>query len=256
MNADELKKRMAALPPLEKAPNHTWARNRYEIRKHTERDDLGLFLRWSTMIATMVVLDAPYIEGEFRDTPRWLIPKENGFGGIETLPWADWTSGNAVHQAYHLWQWMQRSKLMPGELGRVFEFGGGYGAMCRIFREQGFDGEYMIYDVPEFSLLQEYYLSNVAPHGQTGFSQELPETGVDLFIGLYSMSEVDTELREKAMQIPAKSYLFAYQSEYGGCNNLAWFGELPLCHPELIWHIWSPPHLGLNHRYAVGVPRW
>lgn len=253
MNSKELKRKMAELPTLDMAPNHPWSRHRYELRQHCQRGNIGSFLTWSTMIATMVVLDAPYVKGEFHDTPHWLIPEEVDFGGIQRLPWAQWTSGNAVHQAYHLWQWLRHSGKSIGELDRVFEFGGGYGAMCRMFREQGFEGEYLIYDFPECLLLQEYYLSNTT-HGDIKFLAELPAVEADLFIGLYSMSEADMKTRNAALAaVPAKSYLFAYQKTFKDYDNLGWFGGLPNRCPELKWELWASTHLGRNHHYAVGI---
>ena len=51
------------------------------------------------------------------------------------------------------------SKIDTLEL--IFEFGGGYGSMCRLAHNLGFNQAYIIFDLQPFSALQNYYLSSL-----------------------------------------------------------------------------------------------
>ncbi|KAJ1474744.1 hypothetical protein T484DRAFT_1831154, partial [Baffinella frigidus] len=99
------------------------------------------------------------------------------------------TSTNLVHQAYHTFVFQQATSLLPWEAagglvvefggtygclcnlmhtggmcdaasGLVVEFGGGYGCLCNLMHTGGFEGQYLLYDLPVFSLIQTYYLSS------------------------------------------------------------------------------------------------
>ena len=48
----------------------------------------------------------------------------------------------------------------PENFDFIFEFGGGYGAMCEILHRAGFSGEYYIYDVPSMNKIQEHFLES------------------------------------------------------------------------------------------------
>jgi hypothetical protein len=39
----------------------------------------------------------------------------------------------------------------------VIEFGGGYGSLCRLFFNQQFKGQYVLFDLPPFSALQHFF---------------------------------------------------------------------------------------------------
>jgi len=110
-------------------------------------------------------------------------------------------------------------------LGSIYEFGGGYGAMAVVARQAGFGGKYVIHDLPEISLLQLFYLSNVDVEAELVI--DLPEQrNFDLFIGCFSISEVDIETREEILwNIDAKTYLIAFQHVWQDVNNTEWFAD-------------------------------
>ena len=72
------------------------------------------------------------------------------------------SSANRVHHTYHLLQLYK--KLHITDINRfkyIFEFGGGYGSLCRLFYKLGYQGTYVIVDLPLFTLLQSYYLTKL-----------------------------------------------------------------------------------------------
>jgi hypothetical protein len=261
MTPSELKQAIQDLPPLPAHPKRfSWPRRQKEIRRHIERDGVDDMLKWSTMIETMFVGNAPYIplEYEWLDARYLDVISEPKVGNPEL--YEGWTSGNLIHQAYHLMQWEQKSGKRVEELDSIVEIGGGYGAMCLICRRLGFEGWYHIIDLPEFSLLQEYYLSNIINVDKTTFCNNgaFPYHATsNLCIGLWSVSEVPNKVDRKSLLRFSefyKSFLFAYAPMWDGVNNMEWFANFADTRPDLYWCDWKIEHLP-NSRYRVGVTK-
>jgi hypothetical protein len=168
MTPDELRAAFDALPELpdKLPPRHTWPRHCHSIRRHVKTDEADRFLCWSTVSATMVVGDVPYVRAEYDrlDAAGWLGSlDEPGLGDPPRLPYDPSISGNLVHQAYHLLAWTQTTGLKLADVSSILEFGGGYGALAMLAWRLGFRGDYRLWDLPELELLQQFYLSNVSP---------------------------------------------------------------------------------------------
>jgi hypothetical protein len=249
------------LPPI--TGNTAWDRHRIALRGHFENDNPNRFLRWSTIQATMFVGEAPYIVDEYNELMDVnLVPylwrailKEPGIGKPQRLSYAEWTSGNLVHQAYHLKQWLDLSDHNIHDLDCIVEIGGGYGAMALICHRLGFDGTYCIVDLPEFSLLQNYYLDQCGITNVVWTSADVAdEIEPDLVIALFSVSEMPLSERK----IPkSDNYLFAYQPHWMGIDNMDYFWhnfalEQSVDIIKLGWKDYVNPHFG-NYRYLVGV---
>lgn len=138
-------------------------------------------------------------------------------------------SAALIHQAHHLYQWMKFSGRDLANFTTIFEFGGGYGAMALVARRLGFTGNYYIYDLPEFALLQEYYLSNLGVinvHWKTSSKALKYMPPVNLFIACFSLSEVGFPLRQNALtSISADNYLFLYSGRFADYDNSEYFGK-------------------------------
>ena len=233
---------------------YTWARHRWSIRRHLgQTQDASNFLTWSTLHATMFVAEAPYISNELDELMEWEpikahpeILDETEFGGAPRLSYMPSTSGNLVHQAYHLYMWAKTTGLDINDVNGIVEYGGGYGAMVLLAYRLGFKGNYHIIDLPEFTLLQKYYLSNVLPllflkdmrltfsdypkktfsnKQRLTFSQHpgwIPSTN-PLLIACYSFSEVPVKTRNKFLLFDFSSYLIAYQDRYDDIDNNEYF---------------------------------
>jgi hypothetical protein len=226
-------------------------------------DSIQRFIRWPVIEGTMFVGDAPYMKEE-RDCiagagekERWETGlRDEGECGakISKLFKEFRTTGNAVHQGYHLLQWERASGRKIGEVASVIEFGGGYGTMARICRQLGFKGTYAIYDLPEFSLLQEFYLSQVGINDVRFFSDDKP-ISCELLIALWSISEVPpVDRMEFLRRIEVRSCLFAYAETWDGWRNKEWFRHVAKISEKMIWKEqkikWLP-----GHRYMIGRPR-
>lgn len=269
MTVDELKAAFAALPPMEPVePEHSWRFWAWDLRQNVKDKDPAEFLTWPSIVGTMFVGNAPYIDYEFQELPtEWRslsgpVIEEPFFGNpaiynvkfFETSGNFFETSGNLIHQAYHLWQWEQNTTKWLPELETIVEVGGGYGAMALICYRLGFRGRYIILDLPEFSLLQQYYLSNVGVDGVEFHSTIDQHFDADLLIGLYSLNEMPLKERARIMQLcPARSYLIAYGASWGGWDNMGWAREL-MSRKGYMWQNWNIPHLP-NCWYLVGEKR-
>jgi len=258
MTEDELKAAIEALPSMEPVESaHTWAFWAWDLRQNILNHNPAEFLTWPSVVGTMFVGNAPYTEFEFdclRDGMLEAI-REPNFGKPVLYGEVGYrTSGNLIHQAYHLYQWEQKTGRQVKDLRTIVEIGGGYGAMGMIIRRLGFTGRYVIFDLPEFNLLQKYYLSNVGIEDIEFQSQIDEQTDYDLLIGLYSLNEMPLKTRKTIIDAcPAQSYLIAYGAGWGGVDNMGWALELMRRRGEL-WHNWNIPHLP-NCWYLIGDRR-
>ena len=106
-------------------------------------------------------------------------------------------------------------------ISRIVELGGGIGDMCDIAYRLGFDGEYLIYDLPEVSELQKYYMRELG-NTKAKFTSSLDDLGpADLVIATWSFTEMDLELRKEIMDkiSESKNWLIAYSNKIFGIDN-------------------------------------
>ena len=136
----------------------------------------------------------------------------------------------------------------------ICEFGGGYGSMCRIARSLGFSGQYLIFDLPEFSALQQYYLGAISadvvtmsdPGQLTSIAgrSERPR----LFIAAWSLSESPAKVQQQVLHALASfdGFLIAYQDRFGEQDNKPFFESLPTKLLEISWKTVPIAHLPGN----------
>lgn len=223
MNAADFRARMEALPepPAGSHPPH-WDYWRHDLWWRAQFDEPENFCNWPSIFHTMLVRhfdtrqQLAYLE---QDWPRW--------GGVCTLPpgiaYADEEaqSKNLINQAYHLKLWEDTTGTRVDYLRTILEFGGGYGAMALACRRLGFQGRYLIHDLPEFALLQAWYL------GQFGIEVEhvAANQPADALFAIYSLSE--TPLAERRAWLgQARSYCILYSGMWAGIDNAAWAGQV------------------------------
>src|SRR4029077_4227477 len=113
------------------------------------------------------------------------------------------SSGNLIHHAYTLFKFEQSVGKTIDQFSSIFEFGGGYGGFCRLAHRLGFRGTYLIFDLPEFSALQKFFLESLripvndgqkrpGVHCISDFADLESRLGVStdwLLVGLWSLSE-------------------------------------------------------------------
>lgn len=229
-----------------------WDAKRTELRTAMLSTPLDDFLAWPTITSTMFVGNAPYIEQELAALPAYYTEaiREPGLGQPQLHP--SGSSGNLIHQAYHLSRWEACARRNVRDIRHIVEFGAGYGAMALLVMRLGFQGAYQIIDLPEFALLQQYYLSNVLPdnHQPTWIDEPVD---CDLLIACHSLSEAPLSVRAEILtSITANSYLFVYHCEHEGVDNLSYFAEFAASRPDYFWQRWTTEHLP-NQQYLIGA---
>jgi hypothetical protein len=171
-----------------------WGNCQVALVNHLLTTDVTQFLTWPEVLNTMFVGEANTARVEYDalqadDWDYWSdLIRENGFGGAPKLSYDTHTSGNLVHQAYHLMRWQTTTGRRVSELNTIVEIGAGYGALAMLVRRAGFRGRYVIIDLPAFALLQRFYLAQANVEAEWGAPGD--KIDADLVIGLWSLSEM------------------------------------------------------------------
>jgi hypothetical protein len=179
------------------------------------------------------------------------------------------SSGNLLHHAYHIAKFEENIRINVNEIKLVFEFGGGYGSMCRLFHNLGFRGKYVIFDLPHFSALQMFYLKSIGlmvhpSHTLTvsagvscisdlGQLRDLLSHCIDkdnsMFVATWSISETPIYLRQSILQLVAdfSAFLIGYQHQFGEVDNLDFFENWrDSFATQFNWYSWQIQHIPAN----------
>jgi hypothetical protein len=283
---DQLRDAFRKLPEL--VPNssepseNAWVENMNELRYRVLNDDPRKFLRWKVILETMFVAFARYVSVElsflkglpdFQD--RWgAVLQESPIGHPFLYPFYRRSSGNLIHHSYHISQYELCTGNAIEKLNLIVEFGGGYGSMCRLIHNLGFSGTYVIFDLPHFSALQEFYLRSLGLPVNNFVELGDIEPGVycvsdldqlfrlndafnenSLFIATWSLSETPVHIRNSITSILGcfSSFLFAYQTQFEEMDNRRYFDEWKATLKTSInWNEYSITHLPGNY-YLIGA---
>ncbi len=231
-----------------------WHQNLNRLKTKILHEDPRRFLSWDVVRETMFVGNASYVKVELNYLKnhrewqgRWQKAIQEEEQGCPP-PYYSYlkSSGNLIHHAYHLARFEDETGLRIDKFHTIFEFGGGYGSMCRLVHKLGFRGKYVIFDLPHFSHLQRYYLKSlgldVKSKGQAGEANgiycvdtisdlERAQVGGEgsLFIATWSFSETPIHVRSRVIpQIRlCQSQLIAYQDVFGEVDNVDYFARQP-----------------------------
>lgn len=259
-----------------------WQENMNCLRSHVLNHDPREFLRWDVIANTMFIDYARYISTELKHLKRlpdwiqrWHVAiKETSVGN--PTPWIFYrgSSGNLIHHAYHLAKYEEIAKVEVHNMDYVFEFGGGYGSMCRLFYNLGFHGRYVIFDLPPFSALQRYYLKTIGYPVKSVEVFEQSKSGIvcisdilqlqtllsnrgddaiSMAIATWSLSETPIGIRSAVLPLLSdfQSYLIGYQDSFGEVNNVEYFNNWRRSTMNIMWKNWSIKHIPGNN-YLVG----
>jgi len=282
----ELKSRFQKLPliPVENMPpsEAEWAANMQRLRQLVLNDDPRRFLRWDVVRSTMFVTHPAYIQKELnylKKQPDWnnrwrQAIKESQCGHPIPYPFYPGSSGNLIHNAYHLSQFEQRIHSPVEDMAFVLEFGGGYGSMCRLFHQLGFKGAYVIIDLPPFSALQRYFLKSsdipvqdlqALSSAQGVFCVSEPDDlrsvlsghlfkNKAMFVSTWAISETPMHIRQKFMPFInlCDYYLIAYQHRFKEMDNIRYFTDWrKIFDNQMTWHDYEIKHLP-GSSYLIG----
>jgi len=154
------------------------------------------------------------------------------------------TNTNTVHQAYHLATFIKQGGNIHCD--KIIEFGAGYGELCRIITTLNPKVKYHIIDLPTLSDVQRWYLDYNNVYWNTG------DTSSDLFIAMWSLSEVPEEEREQYLDYKANQYMLAFGDEFFSISNVKYFFGFMYKNRDLDWEKIDHPYLQSQY-YFLGV---
>jgi hypothetical protein len=283
----ELRTTFRKIPPFESTnellPDMVWLSHMNVLQENILNRDPRRFLRWNVILRTMFAGNESYISTELKYLKncldwnmRWTSAIEESSVGHPVLyPFYPKSSGNLIHHAYHVAQFEEKTGIKVHNMNYVFEFGGGYGSMCRLLFNLGFKGKYIIFDLPPFSALQRYFLKNIGLPVLSSNTFNKQETGIlclsdvrelkdllaehkeksnSIFITTWSISESPISIRELILPqiIDFSSFLIAYQDRFGGINNLDYFKNWQDTYKVVTWYSSKIEHLPGNN-YLFGI---
>lgn len=254
-----------------------------EWMKHAKRtanmiqiDDPRRFLTWNAIKDTMggsnylfVIQELKYL----KSLPNWKTKWkpaiiEDKFGQQPPFFLYPKSSGNLIHHAYVLATFENMTQKNIEDLDFIFDYGAGYGSVCRLAHRLGFKGKYLLYDISVFSNLQTYFLKSIGmkviPFNNflnvkngiccisnidllTTYIQQTPNYNSQnaLLMGMWSISESPLISRCSITNHISSfhNYLFGFQDMFGEVDNRKYFTKLCKDLPDVCWHYQRLKHL-------------
>jgi MoaA/NifB/PqqE/SkfB family radical SAM enzyme/predicted O-methyltransferase YrrM/tetratricopeptide (TPR) repeat protein len=277
-----LRLRIKSMPQIEPVGNSeaekAWIDYRIKLRKAILEKDISNFMNWD-VIKSIIFMGPSPKEFEFlKNIPSWgkfgKALGESLVGGPQPFPDYPLSSGNTIHQAYNLAQLIEIGNCPVADLPQIVEFGGGFGTMCKLVHQLGFKGRYIIFDLPEFSAMQEYYLNAVGL--QTGIKidqitdskqcvvllSDIKQVEQQLkipaersaFMAVWSISETPTDFRDRIFNLVSNAdyHLIAYQDYFRDVDNTDYFAKLSSKKPQIRWYNYPIEHFA-KHNYLIGT---
>jgi hypothetical protein len=148
------------------------------------------------------------------------------------------SSGNRINHVYHLSILASEFNINLKKITNVFEFGGGYGCMARIFSKINSKISFTCFDTGFVNLLQYYYLKqnnlNVGFSKKNKFylisnTKKMNNSSTNsLFIANWSLSETPINFRKKFFKLikNSKLILISFQENFENIDNLKYFKNL------------------------------
>ena len=218
-----------------------------EIAQNLERDgNYDNFLNWPIIKCTMFVEKPPYVNMEYdfikdKVPPELLI--EDKFGNPPRHPNYPESSGNLIHHLYHVSKFEEATGTKFTDYRLIFEFGAGYGSMCRIAKRMGFVGHYLIYDLPELEKIQDVYLDNTSSfhthinrsHITNGPAHRV--LGKRLFISTWALNEAPLETMDYVLKNVSDfdGFLIAFDNDFVNGNNFEYFTKFTESVKNIAW---------------------
>lgn len=276
-------KKIPVINAEDKLPSEkNWIENMNKLRELVLKENIKKFLRWDIIRNTMFVgysnyayIELKYLKSKYEWKKLWRNAiKESSVGHPIPCIFYPFSSCNLIHHAYHIAKFEEKIKCKVKDVDFIFEFGGGYGSMCRLCYNLGFRGRYLIFDLPQFSILQEYYLKSLGfkiksldtfSNLESGIIclsdkkslekilSELDQKESKLFIATWSLSETPISVREKILPLVSnfQFFLVGFQNNFGEVNNIDFFANWKSIMNKTTWYSWEISHL-LGNSYLVG----
>jgi hypothetical protein len=254
-----------------------WERHLATLRGEICRRDPRNFITWDVVRHTMFHEAQLEEFNSLRNLVDWekyaSALRESQTGRPKPYAHMTSTSGNLVHHAYNYSQLFSAFSIDISACRHFFEFGGGYGSFARFVYQMGFRGAYTIYDLPELTFLQRYFLSsleylpisvqcgpNLAKENNVSLLSKLEQVPaqiaacpIDVFVATWSLSESPLAIRDEIFRRIGEPqyYLIAYFENFNGIDNVAYFKEFVQRRSNYTWREYTKPHLP-GSRYLLG----
>ena len=214
------------------------------IIKLIENKTLGHFLRFEFVQKMFFLHNRLFVFFEFlqlKKDIRWPFYKkvitEDDIGDPVRYFLYFKSSGNKINHMYHLKIFSDFTNVNLRKIKEVYEFGGGYGCMARIFSKINKRVKYTIFDTEYVNLIQYYYLKNNCLnvgfkkdqfHLTSSLKKSKKNIKNSIFIANWSISETPISFRKKFYnEIVKRDYfLISFQEYFENINNLAYFYNL------------------------------
>jgi hypothetical protein len=210
-------------------------------------EKLSSFLRFQFVQKMFFVHNRLFILKELnqlRSSDNWkfykkLIIEDNAGNPIRYI-FYPFSSGNRIHQVYHLHILNKNFQIDLKKINTILELGGGYGLLARIFSLINKSVKYTIFDTFIVNLLQYYYLEILKL--KTNFSKKKKINFYlinkikdlkfnnkkflsDLFIANWSLSEFPLKYRNRFIKFifQSKLILISFQEKFEDIDNLKYF---------------------------------
>ena len=236
-----------------------WDKYRQRLRLYILTNDPRNFLRWEPIINSMFH-NANKCELDYLINSNWnkwsRAITETRVGNPPRYAYYKKSSGNLIHTAYNLSRLIDYYKIDIEKINEIIEFGAGYGCMAKLINNLGFNGKYVIFDIPEFLALQKYYLRSTDTKENFDFInqiEKLEDSNPDIFIATWSLSESPIEIRDEFLEKIGKPQymLIAYQANFESIDNIKYFQEYRKSNQNYNWINCKINHLPKNY-YLIG----
>lgn len=237
-----------AIDPAEQAATHpVWSRRAHEIARCILEEDLDGFTQWPLVVETMFAGESSATRRQLdvlRALPDWRTRwrpalRESPLGRPAASTLHPASSANLIRQAYLLARFEAAMGARIDTFDRIVEFGGGFGALCRLARRLGFRGRYVILDIEPMRSLQRWYLRGngiaVADDGGACAETDVVSLPVSALPGLFpeaaprtaflahgSIGETPIPLRDEVLHTLKRGQVEAiwlfYQQNFGVQN--------------------------------------
>ena len=247
-------------------PLDTWLENLNLLREDVLNSNIRSFLKWTIIKKTMNNgSNADFVFDEItalKKHKEWSFYEkglqENWIGERSMYPFYPRSSATLIHHGYHLAEFESNTSFKTIENDCILEFGGGFGSMCRLNFNLGFDGGYIIFDFVHFSLLQQYYLKcdNISVVSVDEFIRtkkgvvcisDIDELNIILrsyddkssilLIATWSLSESPISIRDSFLKScnNVTRFLIAYQDNFENVDNKKYFDTYQKNHNNIRW---------------------
>ncbi|HAG1880145.1 TPA: hypothetical protein G8O64_001863 [Salmonella enterica] len=242
-----------------------WSKIANEIMANIKHEGINNFLQWKCITETMGEENSSFLYKEYdylRTNKIWRkIKGKISYPKVgNPLPFLGNIKihGATVHHSYCLVKFLDKTKISLDSFDNIFEFGGGYGNICKIIHEIGFKGSYHIFDFEIMNMIQKYFLNSHLINKVSFYHEparwksalnKIPPDKKNLLIATWSISESPLTARTTTHENmhSFNYFLIGFQEKFGEVNNVNYFNNIKNHHSNIRWIDENMPLLPKHH---------